>query len=435
MKSAIPDLQQKKEETRARATERLGTVVADTYCITRHVGSGGSSQVFEAVHVRLGKPFAIKLLRAELDTGRQTAQRLRREATAIARLSSEHVVSVVDCGELEDRTPYLVMELLQGEDLRALLNREVQLAQRRAVPLLIQACLGTSAVHAAGLIHRDLKPENLFISRRATGQDWCKVLDFGVAKMDDSASTTPGTIVGTVRYMAPEQLSGDQLLPSTDVYALGTILYECLAGKPLHQGETVQQIMYSVMNCEPEQLIARCSRISPAIADALKRALSKNPADRPATPLELAQLLDAADPFAEAAQTDTTMPEDSSEERPVIQLRAESRHRRQVLIGIGYLGMAAMGWLLGRSNETPKATDAPLVPPERPSESARATPAIDRVVPIERPTTSAAAAPSAAPRASRSLPRSMTPVASASAAAAKRDVAVGRLDVINPYGE
>src|SRR5215217_976987 len=124
-------------ETASSAKKRLGFVVAGTYRITRHIGSGGSSHVFEAEHLRLGKSFAIKVLRPELDTSRLTAQRFRREAKAVARLQSEHIVSVVDCGELDDGAPYLVMELLAGEDLRSLLDRESALPARRAVAIIV----------------------------------------------------------------------------------------------------------------------------------------------------------------------------------------------------------------------------------------------------------------------------------------------------------
>ncbi len=240
-------------ETRSAVDARIGQVVAGTYRITHHIGSGGSSHVFRAEHLRLGKAFAIKLLRAELDSGRRAGQRFRREAKAVARLQSEHIISVIDCGELDDQTPYLVMELLEGEDLRSLLNREGSLPARRAVQIVIEACRGLTVVHEAGLVHRDLKPENLFIARRATGEDWCKVLDFGVAKMEASLSTAQGAIVGTVRYMAPEQLSdGASVGPATDVYGLGAILYECVSGKPAQSGETIQKVMFGVMNAEPK---------------------------------------------------------------------------------------------------------------------------------------------------------------------------------------
>ena len=272
-------------EASATVTRSIGAVVAGTYRLTRHIGSGGSSHVFEAEHVRLGKPFAVKLLRPELDPTRQTARRFRREARAIARLNSEHIVSVVDCGELDDHTPYIVMELLQGEDLRSLLKRELRLPARRAVPIIVEACRALIEAHAAGLVHRDLKPENLFITRRATGEDWCKVLDFGVAKMDASLSTTQGAIVGTVRYMSPEQLAdGAKVDAATDIHALGAILYECLSGRAAHSGESIQEAMFSVLNKHPRPL----DDVPPALGALVLRCLAKDPAQRPASARVLA---------------------------------------------------------------------------------------------------------------------------------------------------
>src|SRR5688500_228074 len=212
-------LAEQRDDANSAAQKRVGSIVAGTYRIVRHIGSGGSSHVFEAEHLRLGKTFAMKLLRSEIDIGRRSAQRFRREARAIAKLKSEHVVSVVDCGELDDETPYLVMELLPGQDLRRLLEREGPLPARRAVQLIVEACRGLNAVHETGLVHRDLKPENLYVGRRDSGEDWCKVLDFGVAKMEASQSTAQGAIVGTVRYMAPEQLADSAAVERrTDVY-------------------------------------------------------------------------------------------------------------------------------------------------------------------------------------------------------------------------
>jgi serine/threonine-protein kinase len=264
------------------ATGRVGSVIGGTYRIKRPIGAGGSGQVFEVEHLRLGKRFALKLLRTELDPSKRMAQRFRREARAIAPLRSEHVVSVIDCGELDDHTPYLVMELLDGEDLRSLLAREGILPFRRAVALMAEACYALGEVHAAGLVHRDLKPENLFVSRRSNGEDWCKVLDFGVAKMDSTLSTAPGVLVGTVRYMAPEQLRDPTAVnATTDVYGLGAVLYERLAGVPPFDGENIHEVMYLVINREPRPLSELNPSLPQALVELVHGCLAKDQAERP----------------------------------------------------------------------------------------------------------------------------------------------------------
>ncbi|MES1183189.1 MAG: serine/threonine-protein kinase [Myxococcales bacterium] len=325
------------------AIQRIGAVIAGSYRLTRHIGSGGSSHVFEAEHLRLGKSFAVKLLRPELDANRRTAQRFRREARAIARLKNEHIVSVVDCGELDDGTPYLVMELLEGEDLRSLLNREGSLPARRAVALIIEACRGLSEVHAAGLVHRDLKPENLFITKRSTGEDWCKVLDFGVAKMESSSSTAEDAIVGTLRYMAPEQLTDSASVgPATDVYALAAILYECLAGRAAVTGSTVQEVMYRIMNAEPQTLSELAAPLPRPLVETLERSLGKSPQARPASTEQMATLLRAAVQGTNAPTAHDTVEEEEQFRLPTASRRPPpSALLVAILVGIV---TGATGW-------------------------------------------------------------------------------------------
>jgi serine/threonine-protein kinase len=147
-----------------------------------------------------------------------------------------------------------------------------------------------SVVHDAGLMHRDLKPENLFITRRATGEDWCKVLDFGVAKMEASLTTAQGAVVGTVRYMAPEQLSdGASVGPTTDVYALGAILYECLSGKAPYDGSSVQELMYKIMNEPVPEL--ETELLPERLRDIVSACLTRQQRSRPQSAATLAKRL------------------------------------------------------------------------------------------------------------------------------------------------
>lgn len=249
-------------------------------------------EVYTAEHLRLGRQFAVKLLLSAQEP--RSRARFRREAEAIAAIENEHVVSVVDCGEARDGTPYLVMELLRGEDLRSLLRRERSLPVSRAVGVLLDTCRGLEAVHSAGLVHRDLKPENVFVTKRATGQDWCKILDFGVAKMETSVSTAHGAVIGTVKYMAPEQLQdGASVGPRTDIYALGALLYECLSGAPPHTGTTVHELMFKIMNEPTLDLRLLRPHVPRDLARAVGRALEKRAVDRFATVSEFAEAIAA----------------------------------------------------------------------------------------------------------------------------------------------
>lgn len=437
MKEAARQVESNDSGDRTR-TERIGQIVGGTYRIARYLRSGGSSHVFEVEHLRLGKSFALKLLRADIDLKRNAARRFRREGPAIAKLNDEHVVSVADCGELADGTPYLVTELLAGEDLRSLLDREQRLCLRRAAEIVFGACQGLSAVHGAGLVHRDLKPENLFVARASGGADCCKILDFGVAKLGAGNSTAQGAIVGTVRYMAPEQLAGSNPVgPTADIYALGAVLYECVAGRPLFDGDTVESLMYAVMNREPESLAVAAPEVPAAVAAVVASCIAKDPAQRPQTAAEFAAQLRAALfglPPGHATQHDG--------EQMARPRRGASVHGRlgSVLALLSLLCIAAgAGWLGGRRSV--RAVDA--VPPRA------VTPAAD-VTPAPRDVTSAAgiqAAPPArteveatsgaelvtAPVAARpvhaSKPRS-APVAAASAAFPKI-----QFELQNPYAK
>jgi len=424
----------------------LGTVVAGTYRLTRHIGSGGSSHVFEAEHVRLGKPFAVKLLRPELDPTRQTAQRFRREARAIARLSSEYIVSVVDCGELPDQTPYLVMELLEGVDLRGLLKREQTLTARRAVPLMVEACRALTEAHGAGLVHRDLKPENLFIARRSTGEDWCKVLDFGVAKMDASLATTQGAIVGTVRYMAPEQLEdGTKVGTAADLYALGAILYECLSGRAAHAGESIQEVMFSVLNKEPPPL----KDVPSSVAAIVLQCLAKDPARRPHSARAVEELLAGTLGMAvPATASQHTLAEDDHQATSPLESRARSRQARSLLApaSIGALLGAVLSastiawWQSERADHpTPTTPALPRTNAEPPAALPATVPsATATLVPLAEPPTAIAAVstvPSAAKPRATPLQAGMAPKPAVSPRAAPRSPTVGNLDSANPYSE
>jgi serine/threonine protein kinase len=348
----------------------FGQVIAGTYRLQECVGAGGTGAVYAAEHLRLGRTFALKLLHANHQP--KALERFRREAEALARIESEFVVGVVDCGETEAGAPYLVMDFLRGEDLRSLLERAAPLPIPRAVNLVWEACQGVAAVHRAGLIHRDLKPENLFVTRRASGADLCKVLDFGIAKSEISTSTAEGAVIGTVSYMAPEQLlDGASVGPSVDLYSLGAVLYECLGGVPPHTGTSVQELMFKVINERPLHLEQRRSEIPLALADAVQRALGKSPNGRFRDVLEFAR---AIAPFTRGLALSGQNPQSETVElEPAVRGALQSTRIRStltvvVLATAGALGFAARGFSMKRPSLV-ASLNAPLAASGAPTHS------------------------------------------------------------------
>lgn len=289
-----PDADPSKAEAEPGASPHdwIGRVIEGRYRVSGWLGSGGMGDVFEVVHTGLGKRFALKALRPELARDRAMVERFRRESQAMATLVSEHVVSILDSGELASGAPYFVMERLVGHDLRRLLEAQAPLTPARVCQLGVDACRGLAAVHAAGLVHRDLKPENLFVSTGDDGREVCRILDFGVAKSARDNSTRPGALVGTTRYMAPEQVGMEHPLgPHTDVYALAVILYECLTGVVPFDGDTVERVLFKIMTEQERPLRELCPHAPPELLEAVHAALRKQPQERTKSALELAAAL------------------------------------------------------------------------------------------------------------------------------------------------
>src|SRR5438477_2557017 len=217
----------------------VGRLFEGKYRLDEPLGGGVMGTVYRATHLLIDRPVALKVL-SQRFVGDQTAQqRFRREARAAGRMQHPNAVTVTDFGATDDGYLYIVMELLEGRTLRDLLAHEAPLDSARAVSFMLQACAAVGAAHDANLIHRDLKPANIFIEQRPDLPAVVKVLDFGVAKfavdeLDDDdyqTLTQVGAIIGTPRYMSPEQCAGTApLTPASDVYSLGIILYEMLTG-------------------------------------------------------------------------------------------------------------------------------------------------------------------------------------------------------------
>ncbi|HEY3498651.1 MAG TPA: serine/threonine-protein kinase, partial [Polyangiaceae bacterium] len=415
-----------------RDERSVGMLVNGSYRLLRRIGGGGIGEVYEAEHERLGRRVAVKLLRRELAEGKVTRLRFRQEARLLASLECDHVVGVLDRGELPDGTAYLAMELLRGEDLRDKLARVGRLSVDEAVRLGSEACLGLEAVHAAGILHRDLKPANLFLAERAGGSYRCKILDFGTAKaIAASDLTRQGSRLGTLRYMAPEQVSGESAVDArADLYALGAILYEALAGAPPHRGETLEELALAIANRSPVPLHELDSRIPLPLSRIVMRCLARAPDERfddARALLDELRALGAAERPFPLAETAPDLEDDA------VRTRARPAPGRLVPALAGFVLGALAATAYSRTQEAEPA--APNTA-QRPAAEARAAPAPEAAGVEEPPpsipaVTGAADEPAAAaPPKQRPRPRAAD---TASAAPKPAQPFEHLLDLESPY--
>jgi serine/threonine-protein kinase len=284
-----------------------GHVVADKYEVERVLGQGGMGTVFSAVHIQLRERVAIKLLSREATAQSEALSRFMREARAAARIKSEHVAKVSDVGTLPDTTPYIVMEYLEGADLSDVLAQRGPLPVDDAVELVLQACEAIAEAHSLGIVHRDLKPANLFLTHRADGTPCIKVLDFGISKVthpgtsqEEAALTHTTSIMGSPLYMSPEQLRATRGVDlRTDIWSLGVILYELLAGEAPFIGPTLPDISVKIAVEPPPPLRAKRPDLSVLLEAVILKCLEKDRDNRFRTLGELAMaMLELAPPRA-----------------------------------------------------------------------------------------------------------------------------------------
>jgi len=228
---------------------REGSIVAGRFRIGRTLGSGGMAEVFEATDIATRQPVALKLLRPEIAQNREAVQRLRREGEVLTALRHPSIVRIETFGQLEDDRIFIAMELLSGETLGQRMRRISRMEPADLSPIVDGACAALAAAHESGVVHRDLKPDNIFLCEGPSGIH-VKLLDFGISKVFGSDKLTQtGEVVGTPRYMAPEQLSADRDLDGrTDIYALGVILYEALAGSPPFLASTPTDLIVAILH-------------------------------------------------------------------------------------------------------------------------------------------------------------------------------------------
>jgi len=277
----------------------LGRTLDDKYLLEERLGIGGMGTVYRAKHLLIDRAVAVKVLNPRFVEDEAAKARFRREAKAAGRLQHTNAVGVTDFGQTTDGYVYIVMELLEGRTLRDLLSKEAPLDVARSVSIMLQVSSAVAAAHDAGIIHRDLKPANIFIVQRSNVPALVKVLDFGIAKVaaetldddDHQTLTQVGAMIGTPRYMSPEQCNGSPLTPAADVYSLGVILYEMLTGTVPFSGLTPIAIAVRHSTEAPRRPSEFVSSIPQALEDVVLHALEKSPDDRPANAGAFAQEL------------------------------------------------------------------------------------------------------------------------------------------------
>jgi serine/threonine-protein kinase len=256
--------------------------LAGAYVLKKELASGGGGTVYEAQHRLLGRKVAVKVLRRELAASPQMVARFLREALAVNMIKHPNIVDIYEFGELPDGRPFYVMELLEGTDLRSLLNERGRFTPTEVYEILEPVCSALQAAHDQGIVHRDLKASNILIMQRE-GKQVVKLLDFGIAKLmhpdaADAGLTVVGTRLGTSYTMAPEQIRGDAVDPRTDIYALGVVLYHLLTGQYPFRAETMTDIERMHLEAPPPRP-SQAAAIPPAIDAVTLRCMEKQ-ADR-----------------------------------------------------------------------------------------------------------------------------------------------------------
>jgi serine/threonine protein kinase len=280
---------------------RVPTLLAGKYRLERELGRGGMGIVYQATHIALRLRVAIKVVLPELASNPLVTQRLLREARCAAQITSDHVVRVIDVGQLDSGQPFIVMEYVDGEDLAQRLGRSGPLPLNAAVHALLEACVAIAEAHAKGIVHRDLKPSNLLLSRAADGRELIKVLDFGISKQADGERpvTRPNDVMGSPNYMAPEQICAPLSVDArADLWALGAIFVELATGRRAFPGDTITAVYSRVLTGEPELPEPDSSELPKELTMLVSRCLRKDPSERFQSVHELAAALA---PFAPPA--------------------------------------------------------------------------------------------------------------------------------------
>jgi len=281
---------------------RVGTVLEGKYEVMRLLGEGGMGAVYEAQHKVIGRRVAVKFLRSDFTSDQQALQRFLREAQIAGSLGHGNICEVTDIGEAEGGAPYMLMPLLEGRSLAEEMNQhEELLGSKRVFDIIYQVLTGLQRAHDAGIVHRDLKPENIFLTCMGDREDFVKILDFGISKVDEKVSgvksgiTHTGMVLGTPHYMSPEQARGRRTVDHrTDIYAVGVLLYEMLSGVLPFNGESYNEIIIGICTGDLVGPRTHSEQITVGVERVIVKALARDPDERYDTARELKHALIAA---------------------------------------------------------------------------------------------------------------------------------------------
>ncbi|MEP6636695.1 MAG: protein kinase [Acidobacteriota bacterium] len=311
------------------------------YEIQSQLGAGGMGEVYLATDTQLDRQVALKILPAEVSSDRQRVLRFLQEAKAVSSLNHPHIITIHEIGEA-DSTYFIATEFIDGSTLRESM-KGTQLPNERIIDIAIQVVSALTAAHGVNIIHRDIKPENIMIRR----DGYVKLLDFGLAKLTEQRATDPdaatlvnteaGVVMGTVRYMSPEQTRGAEVDARTDLWSVGVVLYEMVAGRIPFEGSTMSDVIAALLNHEPAPLTRYSSDIPPGLERIIRKALAKDVDDRYQTAKDLLIDLKALKQEMSREQSPST----TQPLRPALALPASLSRPRSLMLGIGILALAA----------------------------------------------------------------------------------------------
>lgn len=381
----------------------VGTILGGRYRILRLCGEGGMGRVYEAEHVEIGKHVAVKVLHPAYTRTPDVVERFRREARAASRIGHTNIVNVTDSGTTDDGSFFFVMEFIEGVELGLLIHREGPLPVKRALRIADQICQALQAAHEAQVIHRDLKPENVLLVAKEGRPDFVKVLDFGIARvaeLEESSRTgrrltRPGVAMGTPEYMAPEQAAGKSADARSDIYALGSIIYEMLTGTAPYEGENVMEVLHKKATEMPPPVRQLRPDVPLTVEALVERAMARNPDDRPQTMAAFAAEISLVLEAFVGRRTPTEMAQAPSRKdtglfvgsiEPVSGLGSLGLSRRSTMMAGGALGFIGLMVVLkvalsGGSDVGAPAKTTTAAPAKPPATAAVALPPPGPVVP------------------------------------------------------